>query len=131
MAEDDASSRYRLQVALRAWGYEVTTVANGREAIAHLTRPDGPSLAIVDWSMPEADGLEVCRAIRNRPGGRYVYAMLLTANAQDEDVIAGFDAGADDYVTRSSSCASSSSPVRSAAGNRSPSSWRTSTTSSR
>jgi len=100
VAEDDASSRYRLQVALRAWGYEVTTVANGRQAIAELARADGPSLAIVDWSMPEADGLEVCRAIRSLPDSRYIYAVLLTAHDQDEDVITGFDAGADDYITK-------------------------------
>ncbi len=100
VAEDDAVSRYRLQVALRSWGYEVTTVTNGREAIAEIARADGPSLAIVDWSMPEADGLEVCRAIRRLPDTRYVYAVLVTAHDQDEDVITGFDAGADDYVTK-------------------------------
>jgi diguanylate cyclase (GGDEF)-like protein len=101
VAEDDQSSRFRLQTALRTWGYEVTTVTNGRHAIAELTRPDGPSLAIVDWSMPEADGLEVCRTVRSSPvAGRYVYTILLTAHDRDEDVIAGFDAGADDYVTK-------------------------------
>jgi len=50
--------------------------------------------------MPEADGLEVCRAIRSDPASRYVYAILLTSHDRDEDVIAGFDAGADDYVTK-------------------------------
>jgi DNA-binding response OmpR family regulator len=112
VAEDDASSRYRLQVALRAWGYEVTTVANGRQAIAQLARADGPSLAIVDWSMPEADGLEVCRAIRSQPDSRYVYAILLTAHDQEEDVITGLDAGADDYVTKPFSLRELTSRVR-------------------
>jgi diguanylate cyclase (GGDEF)-like protein len=78
----------------------VTSVANGRQALAELARADGPSLAILDWSMPEADGLEVCRAIRSNPDSRYVYAILLTSHDRDEDVIAGFDAGADDYVTK-------------------------------
>ena len=100
VAEDDASSRFRLQTALHSWGYEVTCVENGRQAIAVLARPDGPSLAVLDWSMPEADGLEVCRAIRTAPDSRYVYAILLTSHDRDEDVIAGFDAGADDYVTK-------------------------------
>jgi diguanylate cyclase (GGDEF)-like protein len=100
VADDDASSRFRLQTALRAWGYDVTSVANGREAIAELGRPEGPTLAILDWSMPGADGLEVCRTIRADPKGRYVYAILLTSHDRDEDVIAGFDAGADDYVTK-------------------------------
>ena len=100
VAEDDAASRYRLNVALSAWGYQVTCVTNGREAIAELARADGPSLAVLDWSMPEADGLEVCRAVRGNPGERYVYTILLTSHDRDEDVIAGFDAGADDYVTK-------------------------------
>jgi len=100
VAEDDASSRFRLETALRAWGYQVTSVANGRQAIAALAQPGGPSLAVLDWSMPEADGLEVCQAIRSDPNGRYVYAILLTSHDRDEDVIAGFDAGADDYVTK-------------------------------
>jgi two-component system cell cycle response regulator len=100
VAEDDASSRFRLEAALRAWGYEVTSVTDGRQAIIALARPDGPSLAVLDWSMPEADGLEVCRTLRTDPDGRYVYAILLTSHDRDEDVIAGFDAGADDYVTK-------------------------------
>jgi diguanylate cyclase (GGDEF)-like protein len=100
VAEDDASSRFRLETALRAWGYHVTSVADGRQAIAALALADGPSLAVLDWSMPEANGLEVCQAIRSDPGGRYFYAILLTSHDRDEDVIAGFDAGADDYVTK-------------------------------
>ena len=100
VADDDPGSRFRLQSALRAWGYEVTTAADGREALDEIDRPDGASLAILDWSMPKADGLEVCRALRSAPGGRYVYAILLTAHDQDDDVIEGFDAGADDYVTK-------------------------------
>jgi diguanylate cyclase (GGDEF)-like protein len=100
VAEDDASSRFRLQTALREWGYDVTCVVNGRQAIAELARADGPSLAVLDWSMPEADGLEVCRTLRSGPHKRYVYAILLTSHDRDEDVIAGFDAGADDYVTK-------------------------------
>ena len=100
VAEDDASSRFRLETALRAWGYHVTSVADGRQAIAALAQADGPSLAVLDWSMPEADGLEVCRTIRSDPESRYVYAILVTSHDRDEDVIAGFDAGADDYVTK-------------------------------
>jgi DNA-binding response OmpR family regulator len=100
VAEDDASSRFRLQTALRSWGYAVTCVTDGRQAIAELSRADGPSLAVLDWSMPEADGLEVCRTLRSDPDGRYVYAILLTSHDRDEDVIAGFDAGADDYVPK-------------------------------
>jgi two-component system cell cycle response regulator len=100
VAEDDASSRFKLEAALHLWGYQVTSVTNGRQALEALARDDGPSLAILDWSMPEADGLEVCHAIRSNPDSRYVYAILLTSHDREEDVIAGFEAGADDYVTK-------------------------------
>jgi diguanylate cyclase (GGDEF)-like protein len=100
VAEDDAASRFRLQMTLRTWGYDVVSVTNGRHAIAELARPDAPSLAILDWSMPVVDGLEVCRAIRSAADERYVYTILLTAHDRDEDVLAGFDAGADDYITK-------------------------------
>ena len=100
VADDDAGSRLRLQTALRAWGYEVTIATNGREALDQIGSPDGPSLAILDWSMPEADGLQVCRSIRSALDSRYVYAILLTGHDGDDDVLAGFDAGADDYITK-------------------------------
>ena len=100
VAEDDAGSRFRVEAALHLWGYHVTSVTNGRQALDALTRPDGPSLAILDWSMPEADGLQVCQAIRNTENGRYIYTILLTSHDREEDVIAGFEAGADDYVTK-------------------------------
>ena len=100
VAEDDPVSRHRLHVAITAWGYDVTSVSDGLEALAQLSRSDGPSLAILDRSMPKMDGLEVCRSIRSGAGGRYVYTILLTSHDRDEDVIEGFDAGADDYVTK-------------------------------
>ena len=100
VAEDDTGSRFRLEAALHLWGYQVTSVANGRQALEALARPDGPSLAILDWSMPEADGLQVCQAIRSHEDSRYIYAILLTSHDREDDVIAGFEAGADDYVTK-------------------------------
>jgi diguanylate cyclase (GGDEF)-like protein len=102
VAEDEPVSRYRLHATLVAWGYEVTSVADGAQALRALAEPDGPSLVILDWTMPEVDGLQVCRAIRDTEGGTdpYVYAILLTANERQEDVIHGFADGADDYITK-------------------------------
>jgi len=109
VAEDEPGSRHRLHATLVAWGYEVTSVADGAEALRALERPDAPSLVILDWSMPDVDGLEVCRALRASPAddahdaehaAHYVYAILLTANDRHEDVLEGFAAGADDYITK-------------------------------
>ena len=101
VAEDEPVSRHRLHATLVAWGYEVTSVADGAQALRALAVPDAPSLVILDWTMPEVDGLQVCRAIRDTQGsGHYVYAILLTANDRHEDVIQGFASGADDYITK-------------------------------
>jgi diguanylate cyclase (GGDEF)-like protein len=100
VAEDDPVSRHRLHAALSSWGYDVTSVVDGHEALREIGRPDAPSLAILDWSMPRVDGLQVCRAIRETTHGQFVYIILLTSHDRDDDVIEGFDAGADDYVTK-------------------------------
>jgi diguanylate cyclase (GGDEF)-like protein len=100
IAEDDPVSRRLLQATLTRWGYEVTVCVNGMEAWQVLEKDDPPKLAILDWMMPGLDGLEVCRRVRERGGEPYVYILLLTAKIQKEDVVAGMDAGADDYVTK-------------------------------
>jgi diguanylate cyclase (GGDEF)-like protein len=100
VAEDDPVSRHRLHTVLSQWGYDVTSVVDGHEALREIRRPDGPNLAILDWSMPKVDGLQVCRSIRAAGADRYTYVILLTSHDREDDVIEGFDAGADDYVTK-------------------------------
>ncbi len=100
IAEDDAVSRRLLQAALSKWGYEVTVSANGREAWAALQQPDAPSLLILDWLMPEMDGVEVCREARQSVAHKSAYIILLTSRGSKEDIIKGLEAGADDYVTK-------------------------------
>jgi two-component system cell cycle response regulator len=100
VAEDDPVSRHRLHVALSSWGYDVISVVDGQEALRELARPDAPKLAILDRSMPKVDGLEVCRAVRETVPGQYVYIILLTSHDTDDEVLEGFDAGADDYITK-------------------------------
>ena len=100
IAEDDAVSRRVLEATLVKWGFEVTTTTNGTEAWQVLVAEGAPKLAILDWMMPEIDGLEICRRIRQRPGAGPLHIILLTARGRKEDVIAGLQAGADDYVTK-------------------------------
>lgn len=99
IADDDPVSRLLLQTALVKMGHEVVSVADGLEAIRVSALPDSPSLAILDWMMPGADGLAVCHAIRRR-ATPYVYLILLTARSGQEDLIAGLDAEADDFLTK-------------------------------
>src|SRR2546422_251030 len=100
IAEDDPVSRRVLEATLTRWGYEVTTTSNGSEAWEALAAPQAPRLAILDWMMPEIDGVEICRRARGRPGSGPLHNILLTARGRKEDVIAGLQAGADDYITK-------------------------------
>lgn len=100
IAEDDATSRRLLEAHLTKWGYEVSTARDGREAWEALRKPGAPSLAILDWMMPSMDGIEVVRRLRSDSSAPYIYVLLLTARGLKEDLLAGFEAGADDYVTK-------------------------------
>lgn len=82
------------------WGFEVVTAEDGQAALEILEGDGAPPLAIVDWMMPKMDGLEVCTRIRKNPDRPYVYLVLLTAKSQKEEIAAGLEAGADDYVIK-------------------------------
>jgi diguanylate cyclase (GGDEF)-like protein len=100
IAEDDPVSRRLLEVTLRKWGYEVISCPDGTTAWQTLQHPNTPSLAILDWMMPGMDGLQVCREVRQQGAEPYIYVLLLTAKSQKTDIIAGLEAGADDYLTK-------------------------------
>lgn len=100
VAEDDPTSRRILEVFLNKLGYEVTAVCNGKEALQVLQSEDAPTLAILDWMMPEVSGTEVCQAIRRDRRDLYTYILLLTARTQKANIIEGLEAGADDYIQK-------------------------------
>jgi len=100
VADDDAVARRLLETLLHKWGYDVTAVGNGAEALAALRADEPPPLAVLDWMMPEVDGIEVCRKVRKRTGEPYIYIFLLTAKSGRNDIIQGLEAGADDYLTK-------------------------------
>ena len=100
VAEDDATSRRLLEVSLARSGYEVAVVADGQEAWQQLNAADPPRLVILDWMMPGRDGIDICRELRANPGAHYIYVMLVTTKTRAEDIVAGLEAGADDYLTK-------------------------------
>ncbi len=100
IADDDTVSSRVLEGFLKKWGYEVRVTADGEEAWQALQEEDAPQMAILDWMMPRVDGVEVCRRLRQRGPEPYVYALLLTAKGQKQDVVEGIEAGADDYLTK-------------------------------
>ena len=84
---------------LSAEGYEVFTAKNGVEGVAKAKKKN-PHLIILDVMMPEMDGIEACEVIRNTPGLENTIITFLAARGEDYSQVAGFDAGADDYITK-------------------------------
>lgn len=99
IADDESVSRMLLQRTLERLGHEVVAVSDGTAAIAALLAPDSPRLAILDWMMPGADGLTVCREVRQRAES-YLYLILLTSRESADDMVTGLDAGADDFLRK-------------------------------
>jgi len=100
IAEDEFTTRMTVQVCLEDWGYRVESVDNGADALAILKKSEAPDIAILDWEMPEIDGIEVCRLVKEQASDSRPYVILLTARDSKTDVVRGFDAGADDYMTK-------------------------------
>jgi len=110
LADDEQSIQTLLSYPLRKDGYDVTTAADGREALARFgeTRFD---LVVLDVMMPRMDGLEVCRRIRARNN---VPIIMLTAKTEEIDKVLGLELGADDYITKPFSLREFRSRVRAA-----------------
>ncbi len=100
IAEDEFTTRMMVQVCLENWGYRVESVTNGDDAMVALQKPDAPHIAILDWEMPGLDGVDVCQTVRELETDNPPYIILLTGRDSKKDIVKGFDAGADDYMTK-------------------------------
>jgi diguanylate cyclase (GGDEF)-like protein len=100
VAEDEITFRHMLKTFLTKWGYQIVVVSDGLEAWKVLQGEDRPRLALLDWMMPNMDGVEICRAIREKKPDPYIYLLLLTSRDQKQDVVEGIEAGADDYLIK-------------------------------
>lgn len=100
VADDDPVSRRLLQVTLTNAGFDTVLATDGGEALHILEQENSPRLVILDWIMPQLDGIDVCRAIRKNATERYFYIILLTVKGDQKEIVEGLEAGADDYVTK-------------------------------
>jgi DNA-binding response OmpR family regulator len=96
LIEDDARIRRVLRLALQDEGYDVTEAADGEQGLEELAR-DEPDVVLLDLMLPGMDGFSVCRRIRH---DSRVPVIMVTARTDSHDVVAGLEAGADDYVTK-------------------------------
>lgn len=122
IVDDDVDSLKLIGLMLQRQGYDVLVANSGQQALAK-TRAERPDLVILDVMMPDMDGYEVCRRLRHDPATQPIPIIMFTARSMVDDKVAGFEAGADDYLTKPTHPAELASRirailVRSAAQNR-------------
>ena len=100
VVDDDPLTLHMVVYRLRQWGHEVVSCTDGDSAWKVIKDGMVPNVAILDWMMPGLNGPELCQKIRSKKDCPYVYIVLLTGRNNPEDLIAGLDAGADDYLTK-------------------------------
>jgi two-component system alkaline phosphatase synthesis response regulator PhoP len=99
LVDDEPDILEIISYNLSAEGYEVYTAKNGADGVAKAKKKQ-PHLIILDVMMPEMDGIEACETLRATPGLENTIITFLTARGEDYSQMAGFDAGADDYITK-------------------------------
>jgi diguanylate cyclase (GGDEF)-like protein len=99
IADDDATCRLVLQKTVEKLGHECIVASDGAAAWREF-EATSPDVLITDWMMPELDGPELCRRVRDRTDDGYTYVILATALGRHEHVLEGMESGADDYLTK-------------------------------
>ncbi len=100
IADDDRASSGLLDTMTCKWGYDPIVVANGELAWELMQQEYPPRILLIDWGMPKLNGLELCQRIRSQSGSNPAYIIMLTARAEPDDIVAGLDMGANDYITK-------------------------------
>ena len=99
IVDDNEHNRAILAARLGANGYATAEACDGVEAL-EMVRSEAPDLILLDVSMPRMDGLEACRRLRSDPKVGFVPVILVTARSDSKDVVAGLEAGADEYLAK-------------------------------
>ena len=99
VVEDEAALATMLRYNLEKQGFRVEEAADGQEALTRIAETP-PDLVLLDWMLPVASGLEVCRQIRRRPDTRDLPIIMVTARAEEQDAVRGLNSGADDYISK-------------------------------
>ncbi|MGC9269031.1 phosphate regulon transcriptional regulator PhoB [Acidiphilium sp.] len=99
VVEDEAPLVTLLRYNLEKSGFRVDEAGDGNEALTKITETP-PDLILLDWMLPTLSGIELCRQLRRRPATRGLPVIMLTARAEDQDMVRGLETGADDYITK-------------------------------
>jgi len=99
IAEDDMLSRMILERSVVQWGHQMVSAVDG-EAAREVLQSQNVDVCILDWDMPRMTGIELCKWLKSSESKVVPYVIMLTSNGRPEDVQAGYDAGADDYIVK-------------------------------
>ncbi len=100
IADDDSMTRIALRKNLQKWGYEVVQAKDGLEAWEALTEENPPRLAVLDWMMPEMEGIDICRRLQQNEDFPFIYTILLTIRKEKDDIVEALDSGAYDFLSK-------------------------------
>jgi two-component system, cell cycle response regulator len=101
LAEDSAIYRHLIGGHLKEWGFDFLCARDGKEAWKLLTKPDAPRLALLDWVLPEIEGIDLCRRLRERSEDEpYTYTILLTSKTRKHEMLEAMEAGVDDFLAK-------------------------------
>ena len=100
IVEDDRATARRLSGLVTSWGHEVAVANDGRGALTAMAATPAPQLVLLDWMLPDIDGLAVCQQIRTHGGDTPAHIILLTSKAARADLVAGLEAGAAEYLVK-------------------------------
>jgi two-component system cell cycle response regulator len=101
LAEDSAIYRHLIEGHLKEWDFDFVCARDGKEAWKILMKRDAPRLALLDWVLPEIDGIDLCRRLRDRSKDEpYTYTILLTSKTRQHEMLEAMDAGVDDFLAK-------------------------------
>jgi phosphoserine phosphatase RsbU/P len=98
VVDDEVGPRTAITSALDTWGFKSTAYGSGPAVMEALRSISGAALVLLDWTMPELDGLEICRRVR--AAQRPIYVILITARGGSANLLEGLKAGADEYLVK-------------------------------
>lgn len=100
IVEDDRSTLRLLAGLIESWGHEAVVAENGARALESLANGLAPQLVLLDWMLPDANGLDLCRRIRTMSSVVSAHIIMITARANPQDLVDGLEAGADEYLVK-------------------------------
>ena len=100
IADDDATVRLLLKATLKKWGYDVIEAKDGKAALDILTGKNPPRIALLDWMMPEKNGVEIVKTITENSLAPLIYTILITSRSEKNDIVLALDSGAHDFISK-------------------------------